>query len=339
MTKPRRWIRFLTAGGGTVGIVGLSCVGATHAAPPTRTFGRGQIARAAGVAVDPATKQVYVADWDKQRILIFDRSGRPAGAFGRLGQGPGQFLSPQFVAVDSTGHVYVTDAGLYEKKVAGHDSDYLQRPCRIERFDRWGHYLGQYTFPENSRVHSIVAPRSGHGGVLAAVEISGDVHLERFDTNLRSLPVPSVAWSHEGAAAAENARGYWITASWDMKHNRLAAGDMPSGSVTETEIVHLDRRGKVLNHAVLHLEGLAAGVAADSDGRVYVAERVREVNEVGPGVERHGRHRVLVYNSQLKRLLSFTTSLPAGIAVDAGTVYVAGDRGVQVFHAANNGRL
>ena len=77
----------------------------------------GQFYDPTGVAVDSAGN-VYVADFDNYRVEKFTGTGTYVTAWGCVtagtgcpgGSGPGNFESPQFIAVDSAGNVYVTDS-------------------------------------------------------------------------------------------------------------------------------------------------------------------------------------------------------------------------------------
>ncbi|MGB2978278.1 MAG: hypothetical protein WBB78_07125 [Propionicimonas sp.] len=62
-----------------------------------------------GIAVD-ADGTVYATDPGNHRVQKFTRTGRFVGAWGALGDQPGQFRTPLGVAVDSDGHVYVVDS-------------------------------------------------------------------------------------------------------------------------------------------------------------------------------------------------------------------------------------
>ncbi len=73
----------------------------------------GQLDRPQGLAVDPVSGDVYVADTDNNRVQRFtsegvyvSQLGSPAG-----GSGDGEFFGPRRVAVDSSGRLYVLDDG------------------------------------------------------------------------------------------------------------------------------------------------------------------------------------------------------------------------------------
>jgi len=91
--------------------------------------GAGQFNGPDGVAIDPSSGEVYVADTGNNRVEEFDSDGTYIGQFGTTGSGDGQFSAPEGVAVDpNTNDVYVADTG----------ND------RVEEFDSDGTYIGQF---------------------------------------------------------------------------------------------------------------------------------------------------------------------------------------------------
>ncbi len=63
-----------------------------------------------GIYVDRHNR-VWVPDTHYFRVLVFDRDGRELFRFGQHGQGPGQFMLPTTVALDSQGYIYVGEYG------------------------------------------------------------------------------------------------------------------------------------------------------------------------------------------------------------------------------------
>ena len=53
--------------------------------------------------------RVYVSEWGNHRVSVFTSEGQFVTSFGGLGEGPGQFVYPYGLAVDSSGVVYVCD--------------------------------------------------------------------------------------------------------------------------------------------------------------------------------------------------------------------------------------
>lgn len=66
--------------------------------------------KSSGICVD-AFGRVLVADTHFSRIVAFDHQGHELFRFGERGTGPGQFLLPTDVAVDSQGNFYVSEYG------------------------------------------------------------------------------------------------------------------------------------------------------------------------------------------------------------------------------------
>jgi iron(III) transport system ATP-binding protein len=55
--------------------------------------------------------EVVVCDTHYHQVVVFDQTGAVRRAFGRQGTGPGEFIYPVAVTVDSTGDLYVAEYG------------------------------------------------------------------------------------------------------------------------------------------------------------------------------------------------------------------------------------
>jgi tripartite motif-containing protein 71 len=64
-----------------------------------------------GIAVDPSSGNVYVADTGNNRIQTFSSNGTFIAEWGRYGTGNGSLSSPRDIALDQAGNVYVADTG------------------------------------------------------------------------------------------------------------------------------------------------------------------------------------------------------------------------------------
>jgi DNA-binding beta-propeller fold protein YncE len=73
-----------------------------------RTFGAGVLHAPQGVAVDPATGNVWVTDTSFNRVVEFSPTGALLLTFGKAGSGQSQFNKPTHIAVDN-GLLYVAD--------------------------------------------------------------------------------------------------------------------------------------------------------------------------------------------------------------------------------------
>jgi hypothetical protein len=90
-----------------------------------------------GVAIDPVTENILVADWGNNRVQIFSSTGVYLSQFGTQGAGNGQFgYGPSGIAVDpATRNIVVMDSGT----VTG--------TARVEIFNSSGSYLSQFGAP------------------------------------------------------------------------------------------------------------------------------------------------------------------------------------------------
>jgi probable HAF family extracellular repeat protein len=91
------------------------------------------IPSAGGVAIDPVTENIIVADWENTRVQIFSSTGVYLSQFGTEGAGNGQFgFGPTGIAVDpETRNIFVMDPA----------------NSRMEIFNSSGAYLSQIVAP------------------------------------------------------------------------------------------------------------------------------------------------------------------------------------------------
>ena len=79
-----------------------------------------------GIAVDSAHK-VYVLDGFGRRVHVFDADGSHLWSIGRRGEGPGEFVLPQTIAIGPENTVWIGDAMLRRTSVFnGADGEFLE---------------------------------------------------------------------------------------------------------------------------------------------------------------------------------------------------------------------
>lgn len=69
----------------------------------------GKLSRPRGMAIDEKKRCIYVADYMRHTVLIYDYAGRFRFEFGGLGWTPGWFNFPTSLAVGRNGHLIVSD--------------------------------------------------------------------------------------------------------------------------------------------------------------------------------------------------------------------------------------
>ncbi len=80
-----------------------------HDGNPLEPIGQGMLQRPTGVAYDPKTRRLFVADTPAHQIKVFDLEGNLLNSIGEHGEGPGQFNHPTHLALRHE-KLYVSDS-------------------------------------------------------------------------------------------------------------------------------------------------------------------------------------------------------------------------------------
>lgn len=94
---------------------------------PLSSFGYGEIERPTGLAIDPTTGRIYVADTAEHNIKVYAPEGKLLSIFGSVGAGQGELNAPTHLAF-AKGKLYVTDTF----------------NARVQVFDNQGNYLSEF---------------------------------------------------------------------------------------------------------------------------------------------------------------------------------------------------
>jgi tripartite motif-containing protein 71 len=128
-----------------------------------------------GITLDSATSQnIYVTDTNNNRVQKVNASYVFQTAWGLLGTADGQFSSPQTIAVDTSGYVYVSDVPISVNEDVG----------RVQKFDSTGLWIASWGGKDRSGNGSVSFP----GGV--AIDGSGNsfivdtmnMRIQKFDS-------------------------------------------------------------------------------------------------------------------------------------------------------------
>ena len=201
---------------------------------------------------------LYIADTNHFRIVKLDADGNQLTEWGRDGEGQGQFWTPNGVAVDGQGNVYVADGGVNH---------------RIQKFDSEGQFLtlwgsrgngdGQFEQPNDIAV-------DGQGNIF--VVDYQNYRIQKFDLEGNFLS----AWGSQGDQEGQFGRLNRIMvdkagnvyASDDVNH-RISKFDNNGQFLLKWE--NLPCKFPTASVAPPEVE-VPAGMWLDSQGRLFVVD-------------------------------------------------------------------
>lgn len=247
-----------------------------------------------GVAADPATGRIYVADRTSARIVVFDRDGAYVGTYGREGEGPGEFVNVSAISVGPHGSLTAWDTGrgiLSRWSSAGDLLNEARPPV-----SHWG--PGVHDAPD--RLVTVTSETSGSAMQQVLVEVTADDTtslqtvsraLVRAELPCTTQPVPrlfspSVVWTAAGDTVyALSGPGYRIDAYVDGEpvaslRRRVDPVEVTSGMAEERARLQfgdfLDRCGVTPGRfveAVGHEDRIAPiqWMAVDPRGRLWLS--------------------------------------------------------------------
>lgn len=250
----------------------------------------GALALPSDVAVAPDGR-IYVVDGGRQRVVAFDRAGKPLFVVGRYGTAAGEFRNPVGIGVDDAGRFYVADKDNH----------------RIQAFDgdgRWQRSIAVTVRGQPAAPIDVAVDRHGR------LYVTTNNHwVLAYDARGQSLR----RWGGEGENEGE------------FRYPATVAVD-PQGVIYVVDILNarvqtFDAGGKFIvpvgEWGVLPGQFFRPkGVAVDGRGRVYVADSYLDVIQVFDEARRFLY--VLGGDGKPQRFVS-----AAGIALDpAGRLYV-----------------
>jgi RHS repeat-associated protein len=213
----------------------------------------GQFETPEGVAVDPTSGNVYVADYALNRVEKFTASGVFVSWVGSAtsGSGEGQLSHPESVAVSSSGNVYVGDAGNHRVEEFNAEGKY------VRAFGKEGTGEGQF----GSTIYGLAFDSSGK---LWASD-GANHRVEKFSET--GVFEKKYGEKGSGEGQLEEPRGITVSAG------NVYVVDTVNDRVVElsTEAKFVSQFGKYgLENGQLREPW---GIAADAKGNLYVADR------------------------------------------------------------------
>jgi len=175
---------------------------------PLGSFGGDVLKRPNGLARDPKTGMIYVADSRAHDIKLFDAQGRFVDVIGRRGASDGEFNFPTHLAF-AKDRLYVTDA--INARVQVFDADEVMK----WKFGQRGLYVGNLVRPKGVAVDD--------EGFIYVVESLYDTLLVYNNRGELMLSL--------GGTGRDAAQFYLPSGVWTDSRNRIYVADMFNGRV------------------------------------------------------------------------------------------------------------
>ncbi len=176
---------------------------------PLRAFGRDALKRPTGLARDPASGTLYVADTAGHDIKVFDVEGKLLRTLGARGEGQGEFNFPTHLAL-ADGQLYVTDTMNSRVQVLDAASGKF-----VRAFGARGLFVG-----------NLVRPKG------VAVDTERNVYVvESYHDHLLVFDRAGAFLMGIGGLGADTGKFYLPAGVWTDRLNRVFVADMFNGRV------------------------------------------------------------------------------------------------------------
>lgn len=219
-------------------------IGEWHLFPP----GMLGTSQGPGDSAFDAQGNFYVINLDNSKIEKISPDGKILASWGSAGNGPGQFQTPQGIAVDSQGNVYVGDSS-----------------GRVEKFNNNGQFLSNVTILNNPGIISL------------AVDSNDNLYIASEISLIEISPAGQVIGKLQLVNTSSESSAYWATLSIDA-HGYLYATKVTvphTGQGNYPTIEKIDyAAGKVITGWSVWKSGIYAvrSIAIDSQGNFYATE-------------------------------------------------------------------
>jgi DNA-binding beta-propeller fold protein YncE len=183
-------------------------------------FGFEDLERPTGLAIDPATGRVFVADTGEHNVKVYTDAGKLVQIIGQVGVKPGEFNAPTHLAFVGD-QLYVTDTF----------------NARVQVFDAKGNFLRSYGH-RGLYMGNLVRPK----GVTADSE--GNVYIiESFHDYLLVYDKDTRFLLPIGGTGSGVGQFYLPSGVWSDDHDRIYVADMYNGRVAIFQYLQGKGRG------------------------------------------------------------------------------------------------
>lgn len=162
---------------------------------PRKVVGDGLFERPTGLAVDPASDRIFVADTKANTVKVIDHEGTLLATIGQEGDAAGQLNSPTYIAL-SEDRLYVTDTLNARIQVFDKEGGF------VSSFGERGLYVGNLTRPKGVAVSEdgLVYVIESYYDYLLVFDLEGRLLLPIGGTGHRpgQFYLPSGVWAGQG---------------------------------------------------------------------------------------------------------------------------------------------
>ncbi len=205
-------------------------------------------AQGPGNAAFDVQGNLYIINLDTSKVEKVSPNGKLLTSWGSVGSGPGQFQTPQAIAVDFQGNVYVSDSS-----------------GRVEKFSNSGLFLSNVTTVNNA------------GSISLAIDTRDNLYVAGGVSLMEFSPTGQVISKLQLVNDGTESSAFWDALSIDA-HGYLYATKVTvprSGQGFYPSIVKIDfAAAKIVMGWSVWKSGIHAvkSIAVDSQGNIYASE-------------------------------------------------------------------
>lgn len=267
---------------------------------------------------------VYIVDSGNNRVQVFDRNGVFKQSIGRVGQGPGDLLTPGAVDFDTVGNLFTADHGNYRIQVFDPQGKYLDSFKTVGAQPTYIALTGKdeialYSYEKSCKSGHLLTLYAPEGKVLKEI----GKFFERPKSKVNTEGIFFTIDQNDSFYVSFCATPCYIKYSYDGNPGLIVTFDMPF----KTPYVELSESKKNIKVTGEHNERVSSGIAIDRTGKFYLAASTRPMKKKenfflvsdGNGTMRRYPKGPYPDSTDRFRLLVFS---PAGKIIAAGKLNV-----------------
>jgi len=124
------------------------------------------------IRYNPATKDFVIADTGNDCLYLVTEKGKFKKKIGQRGQGPGDFMNPMYVEIDSKGDIYVYDT--WRISIFSQDGKYITS-FRMKGINPMSEYLRLFRFSVSSNREIVTNLCSINGYYISVLSRNGEI--------------------------------------------------------------------------------------------------------------------------------------------------------------------